>query len=83
MSCGTKMVSLAVIASIGEPAATRPSRGSSTARTVTSVGMSSSDRLRFQSRLMRPFFWRLVRCLWTVASECRPKCSAVSSIVGA
>ena len=83
MSWGTKMVSLAVIASIGEPAATRPSSGSSTARTVTSVGTSSRERLRFQSRLTRPFFCRLVRCLWTVASERRPKCSAVSSMVGA
>ena len=41
---------------MGEPAATRPRRGSSTARTVTWVGTSSRARLRFQSRLTRPFF---------------------------
>ena len=34
MSSGTKIVSVDVIASIGEPAATRPSSGSSTAFTV-------------------------------------------------
>ena len=83
MSSGTKIVSVDCTASMGAPAATRPSSGSSTARTATSVGTSSSARLRFQALLMRPFSWRLVRCLWTVASELRPKCSPISSMVGA
>jgi hypothetical protein len=83
MSSGTKIVSLASTASIGVPAATLPSSGSSTARTLISAGTSSSARLRFQARLIKPFSCRLVRCLWTVASEERPKWSPISSIVGA
>ena len=83
MSSGTKIVSVDSMASMGVPAATRPRSGSSTARTVTSEGTSSRARLRFQARLMSPFSCRLVRCLWTVASELRPKWSPISSMVGA
>ena len=30
---------------------------------------SSTERLRFQARLIKPFSWRFVRCLWTVAKR--------------
>ena len=54
MSSGTKIVSVDWMASMGEPAATRPSSGSSTARTAMPLGTSSSARLRLAARLMSP-----------------------------
>jgi hypothetical protein len=68
---------------MGAPAATTPSKGSSIARAVVRVGSSSTERLRFHARLMKPFCCRLVRCLCTVASDDRLKRLPISSRLGA
>jgi len=47
------------------------------------LGSSSTERLRFHARRMKPFSCRLVRCLCTVASEERPKRRPISSRLGA
>jgi hypothetical protein len=48
----------------------------------SSVARRSMLRERFQERRMNPFFSRFDTCLWTVATELRPKCSAISSRLG-
>ena len=63
------MLSFPGTASMGMPAATKPSTGTSTARPPPRLGRSSTERLRFHARRMKPFSCRFVRCLWTVASD--------------
>ena len=53
------------------------------ARLPLRVATISTERLRFQARRMKPFSCRFVRCLWTVASEDRPKRRPISSRLGA
>ena len=53
------------------------------ARCPVRAESSSTDRLRFHDRRMQPFSCRLVRCLWTVASDDRLKRSPISSRLGA
>jgi hypothetical protein len=53
------------------------------ARPPVRVGTSSTERLRFHARLMKPFSCRFVRCLCTVASDDRPKRRPISSRLGA
>jgi hypothetical protein len=77
------MVSGVSTGSIGVPAATRPSSGTFTARPIFGSGTSSSARLWFACRRMRPFRSRFVRCLCTVASDASEKCRPISSSVGA
>ena len=46
------------------------------------AGTISTERLRFHARLMKPLSCRLVRCLWTVASDDRPNRRPISSRLG-
>ena len=82
-SSGTVTVSAPTTASMGSPAATYPSSGRSTARPPARVCTTSTERLRFQARRMKPFSCRFIRCLWTVARDESPNRAPISSRLGA
>ena len=60
-----------------------PEATAASAPTVSAPETSSMARLRFQLRLMSPFWARFWRCLWTVAGEVSRKFWPISAMLGA